>query len=340
MEHHFNVEFAQLYGIEEAIIVHNLYFWIVKNIANNAHIYNGRYWTYNSNNALAALFPYINKTKICRVMAHLESENIILKDNFNKDSRDRTLWYSFSDEGIKVLNNCGYNIFKMTKCTVQNELCKIQNEPPLPYNKQTDSKQKEEKDKSFSKKDDINYSEILTQWKRINPNLKQPRMIDEKRKQSIRTLLKNNNATIDDLYRTFQMISISSYCNANHEKNRTWKASFDWLIKNTQNCFNRLLEGQFVSNKEEEAKAEKILNGNWDENDVVQTAASSYHPYGNFSIMYDEINHRYIYTAYDFSMIADGYTDDERPDGAVLILNSGRGTLTWSKAERRWIHKK
>ena len=164
MEHHFNIEFAKLYGIEEAIIVHNLYFWIIKNIANNVHEHNGKFWTYNSNNAFVALFPYMNKTKICRVMAHLESEGIIIKDNFNKDNRDRTLWYSFADEGINILNDCGYDISKMTKCTVQNELCKIQNEPPLPYNKQINNKQeykkenidnklsiKEKKEKSFSK---------------------------------------------------------------------------------------------------------------------------------------------------------------------------------------------
>lgn len=162
MEHHFNIKFAKLYGIEEAIIVHNLYFWIIKNIANNVHEHDGRYWTYNSNNAFVALFPYMNKTKICRVMAHLESENIIIKDNFNQDSRDRTLWYAFTDYGINILNDCKYDVSKMTKCTVQNELCKIQNETTIPYNKQTDSKQKENKDNklSLSKK-----GEELPNWK-------------------------------------------------------------------------------------------------------------------------------------------------------------------------------
>ena len=182
MEHHFNIEFAKLYSIEEAIIVHNLYFWIIKNIANNVHEHNGKFWTYNSNNAFVALFPYMNKTKICRVMAHLESEGIIIKDNFNKDNRDRTLWYSFADEGINILNDCGYDISKMTKCTVQNELCKIQNEPPLPYNKQTNNKQeykkenidnklsikeKKEKKPKFNVRDDLSYVDktFLNLWR-------------------------------------------------------------------------------------------------------------------------------------------------------------------------------
>lgn len=204
----------------------------------------------------------------------------------------------------------------------------------------TDSKHKEEIDTSISKKDTINYAEILLQWKKINPNLKQPRMIDEKRKKAIRTLLKNNNATIEDLYKAFKMISISSFCNANHEKNRKWEATFDWVIKDTNGCFNRLLEGQFALTDTEKTLAEKITNGEWDESFSSKITSSPYHPYGNTSIMYDEINHCYMYIAYSYSMIADGYTDDERPDGAVLVLNSGRGTLTWSKADRRWIHKK
>lgn len=83
-----------------------------------------------------------------------------------------------------------------------------------------------------------------------------------------------------------------------------------------------------------------IVNGKDIVYDPTCGTEAEYHPYGNTSIMYDEINHCYMYIAYSYSMIADGYTDDERPDGAVLVLNSGRGTLTWSKAERRWIHKK
>lgn len=83
-----------------------------------------------------------------------------------------------------------------------------------------------------------------------------------------------------------------------------------------------------------------IVNGKDIVYDPTCRIEAEYHPYGNTSIMYDEINNRYIYVAYSYSMIADGYTDDERPDGAVLVLNSGRGTLTWSKAERKWIHKK
>ena len=270
MEHHFNIEFAKLYGIEEAIIVHNLYFWIIKNIANNVHEHNGKFWTYNSNNAFVALFPYMNKTKICRVMAHLESEGIIIKDNFNKDNRDRTLWYSFADEGINILNDCGYDISKMTKCTVQNELCKIQNEPPLPYNKQTNNKQeykkenidnklsiKEKKDKSFSKKERIDYDAIVKCWNETNPTLSSVRMLNDNRKKQIRTLLASNNATVDDLMKAIKIISMSSFCQGKNDRN--WRASFDWLIKDTKSCFSRLFEGVYAFTQDEKNKLSQYI---------------------------------------------------------------------------------
>ena len=270
MEHHFNIEFAKLYGIEEAIIVHNLYFWIIKNIANNVHEHNGKFWTYNSNNAFVALFPYMNKTKICRVMAHLESEGIIIKDNFNKDNRDRTLWYSFADEGINILNDCGYDISKMTKCTVQNELCKIQNEPPLPYNKQTNSKQeykkenidnklsiKEKKEKSLSKKERIDYDAIVKCWNETNPTLSSVRMLNDKRKKQIRTLLASNNATVVDLMKAIKIISMSSFCQGKNDRN--WRASFDWLIKDTKSCFSRLFEGVYAFTQDEKNKLSQYI---------------------------------------------------------------------------------
>ena len=147
MEHSFNVKFAQEYGIEEAVIVHNFYFWLKKNLANEKHLYDGRYWTYNSNNAFCTLFPYINKTKIFRVLKNLDEQGIILKGNFNTNVWDKTLWYSFSDKGLSILTECGYDVFDFVKMNHR----ELQSETTIPYNK-PNNKQKNEIDKSISQK--------------------------------------------------------------------------------------------------------------------------------------------------------------------------------------------
>lgn len=83
-----------------------------------------------------------------------------------------------------------------------------------------------------------------------------------------------------------------------------------------------------------------IVNGKDIVYDPTCGTESEYHPYGNLSIMFSEKYQCYIYIGYYDGTLIDGYTDDERPDGATIMLNSGRGTIVWSKSEKRWILKK
>lgn len=109
MEHNFNVENAVEFGIQEAIIINNLYYWIQKNESNNKHFYDGRYWTYNSAKAFCSLFPYLSQSQITRILKKLEDKDIILKGNYNQNSYDRTNWYAFSDNAISILRKRGFH---------------------------------------------------------------------------------------------------------------------------------------------------------------------------------------------------------------------------------------
>lgn len=262
MEHSFNVHFAQKYGIEEAIIVHNFYFWLRKNIANEKHLHNGRYWTYNSNNAFTQLFPYINKTKIFRVLKHLEECDIILKDNFNTSVWDKTLWYSFSDFGFSELNACGYDIIDFVKMNHRDN----QSETTIPYNKHTDNNKEKEIDKSISSKKNIDYDNVKQMWEKTNPNLQSFRGFNEKRKRALNTLLKNNNATIDDLYKAFEIIAVCDFCQGQNDRN--WKATIDWILNDTNSCFNRLFEGVYAFTEYEKEKVNSIVSGERANEDV------------------------------------------------------------------------
>ena len=83
-----------------------------------------------------------------------------------------------------------------------------------------------------------------------------------------------------------------------------------------------------------------VVNGKDIVYDPSQGTESEYHPYGNLSLMFNDIHQCYIYIGYYDGTLIDGYTDDERPDGATVMLNNGRGTIVWSKSEKRWILKK
>ena len=116
---------------------------------------------------------------------------------------------------------------------------------------------KEEKDKSFSKKEHIDYDAIVKCWNETNPTLSNVKMLNNKRKEQIRNLLASNNATVDDLMKAIKIISMSSFCQGKNDRN--WRASFDWLIKDTKSCFSRLFEGAYAFTQDEKNKLRQYL---------------------------------------------------------------------------------
>lgn len=105
MNHNFNVEVAEKYGLEEAILLENLNYWCVKNEANKKNFKDGMYWTYNSVSAFNELFPYMSNHKISRALKNLEDKGLIKSGNFNENTYDRTKWYAVTKNGKCILQN-------------------------------------------------------------------------------------------------------------------------------------------------------------------------------------------------------------------------------------------
>ena len=122
MEHSFNIELAKEYGILEAILLKNIWFWIEKNRANEKNFYDGTYWTYNSTRAFNELFPYASESSIKRALKSLQEKGIIKTGNYNKSSYDRTLWYAFTDLGESIVSNRQMEVNKSSNGNEQNGL--------------------------------------------------------------------------------------------------------------------------------------------------------------------------------------------------------------------------
>lgn len=88
------MEVASIFGIEAAILLQNLEFWIKKNKANGKHFYDGKFWTYNSVGAWQDLFPYMTKDVIRKRLDLLVEKGLLIRGNYNPDRRDRTCWYT------------------------------------------------------------------------------------------------------------------------------------------------------------------------------------------------------------------------------------------------------
>src|SRR2546426_10322966 len=104
MHHSFDISIAKKYGVNVAIFLNNVAYWIIKNQANEKHFHDGRYWTYNSVKSYSVLFPYWTPRQVGTVIDHCLSHNLLIKDNFNGAKYDQTQWYALTDLSHKLLN--------------------------------------------------------------------------------------------------------------------------------------------------------------------------------------------------------------------------------------------
>lgn len=145
MIHSFDIEIAEAYGVNAAIILNNMYFWVEKNRANETNFHDGRYWTYNSVKAFSKLFPYLTPRAISTALKKLIDGGLVITGNYNKSSYDRTLWYAITEKGYSILQKS-----KMEETKVENG--NAGNGQPIPdikpVPKTEDKKPKERKKES------------------------------------------------------------------------------------------------------------------------------------------------------------------------------------------------
>lgn len=162
MQHSFDVAEATKYGIEKAVILNNLRFWLEKNKANNINSGDGYYWTYNSASAYAKLFPYLTAKSISRYLLEMEKEGLVISSFRSENKLNRTKSYSMPEYATTPVQPISQN----EKSTPQNEEWTSQNRTMFTDINSTDiNKDKEIKDTSVSAKQDLIVQEIFDHWK-------------------------------------------------------------------------------------------------------------------------------------------------------------------------------
>ena len=95
---------AEVLGVNEAIIVQQIHYWLNINEKAKINFYNGRYWTYNTyENWQKTNFRFLSVPTLKRIFKKLEDKKILIKDNFNKKKYDRTLWVTINYEKLDEL---------------------------------------------------------------------------------------------------------------------------------------------------------------------------------------------------------------------------------------------
>ena len=119
MTHTFDTEIAKKVGVNSAVILNHIVFWLEKNIANQQCYKMGRVWSYCSVKGLADIFTYLSPSQIRTAINKLIDANIIMSRQF--DGYNRVNWYSLTDEAI-----CEFPQFHLSKITnpfAKNDKC-------------------------------------------------------------------------------------------------------------------------------------------------------------------------------------------------------------------------
>lgn len=111
---HFNSEIARRFGVDEAIFIHHLQYWVDYNKSNeiNRKEFEGavHYWTHNSMKAFASYFQFWTEKQILRIVKSCKEKGLIISSSFCEENTGKTLWYTLTETAEKYYKTCGEDI--------------------------------------------------------------------------------------------------------------------------------------------------------------------------------------------------------------------------------------
>jgi hypothetical protein len=120
--HSFNITLAEKYGVEQAILIEHIYWWVHKNECDGIEdmVKDGKVWCRSTAKGFAKYIPYLKPDKIWRILRKMEG-HILLVGNFNKQALNQTLWYTFTDEFKKELEDLNYDFENFKNANLKNK---------------------------------------------------------------------------------------------------------------------------------------------------------------------------------------------------------------------------
>lgn len=116
-----NKTLARELGLNEALVLQQINYWIEINKKSGKNYHDGKYWTYNSIRAWQENdFDYMSFDTVKRTFSKLEKAGYLLVGNYNKDPRDKTKWYTINNDKLEEL----YMDIDLKKQKIQTEALK------------------------------------------------------------------------------------------------------------------------------------------------------------------------------------------------------------------------
>ncbi len=271
MNHSFDIEIASKYGILEAILLQDIYFWVKRNKENNINFHEGKYWTYNSIRAFSEMYPYASQKQIRTALNHLRKEGFLETGSFGENKFNHSLWYTITPEGLRVLAfaHKGESICDQEETTIcpqgqqTDDFVCPDGEPDVPtgasdlYSNEIYIYSSTNSNNTNSNNiTDTNYisetpynppqgeaDTVVQLYNEICYSMPKVRETTDDRRKKIKSLLKKY--TVGDIETVFIMAQESDFLSGRSGK---WdNCGFDWLIKPSN--FVKVLEGNYKNKK-------------------------------------------------------------------------------------------
>ncbi|MGO1478221.1 hypothetical protein [Senegalia sp. (in: firmicutes)] len=96
-------DLAKIIGLNEAIVIQQIHYWVEINKAKNINFHEDKHWTYNTMAAWREEFPFWSIETVKRTFKKLREKNLLLTGNFNKLKIDRTIWYTINYDELEEI---------------------------------------------------------------------------------------------------------------------------------------------------------------------------------------------------------------------------------------------
>lgn len=98
--HSFDVGVAKTLGINAAIVLNHIIYWLRINCAKDHNVYDGKVWMYESQQDIANYLDYMTLDEVKKAVVKLLDAGVLIKGNYNANPFNKTSWYTTADQNI------------------------------------------------------------------------------------------------------------------------------------------------------------------------------------------------------------------------------------------------
>lgn len=241
--HSFETALAKRYGINEAIILNSMIYWIEHNAANGKNFFDGYYWTFNTVESWAKQFNYMTTSQIRTTLKSLEKQGAIITGNYNETKYDRTLWYAVKHDVYAICENSKMDLLNLT-------IPFEQNRKPIPSNihidKDISSEQADDDNVLRNTEQEDEVQAVVNKWNETVKLLSKCMRMSQARKRAISARIREYG--LDVVLSMIDRVEESEWLSG---RGKWDNCSLDWVM--SPNNFLKVYEGQY--NKQQNKSA-------------------------------------------------------------------------------------